>query len=79
VIALQRFKEIDPAGLIVVQRYARDESRTFNQAIADSRPDVFVVCPGWKEWALAQPDYARTLSKFHRAATLETSEIWLRN
>jgi hypothetical protein len=79
VFALQRFKEIDPARLKVVQRYADDESRIFNRAIVEKRPDILVVCPGWKEWALPQPDYARTLSRFHSAATLETLEIWLPN
>jgi len=79
VFALQRFKEIDPAGLIVVQRYADDESRVFNRAVANKRPDVLVVCPGWKEWALAQPNYRQTLSRYHSAATLEASEIWLPN
>jgi len=79
VIALRRYDEIDPARLKLVERYAEDESRNFNRAIAEQRPDILVVCPGWKEWALAQPDYARTLSRFHPAATLETSEVWLPN
>lgn len=79
VIALRRYDEVDPRRLRAIERYASEESRVFNQAVAESRPDVLVVCPGWKEWALAQPDYARTLSKFHPVATLETSEIWLPN
>ena len=79
VIALRRYDEVDPRRLKTIERYASEESRVFNHTVAESRPDVLVVCPGWKEWALAQPDYAKTLSRFHPAATLETSEIWLPN
>ncbi len=79
VIALRRYNEVDPTRLKAIERYASEESRVFNQAVAESRPDVLVVCPGWKEWALAQPIYAQTLNRFHRAAMLETSEIWLPN
>ena len=77
--AIRRYDEADTSRLKTIERYASDESRNFNRAIAEQRPDILVVCPGWKEWALAQPDYARTLSRFHPAATLETSEVWLPN
>jgi len=79
VIALRRYDEVDPTRLKAIEHYLSEESRIFNHTVAAARPDVLVVCPGWKEWALVQPDYARTLSRFHAAATLETSEIWLPN
>lgn len=77
VIAQRRYNDVSGAGLKIVERYADDESRGFILAIEKQKPDVLVVCDGWKEWALAQPNYASMLSKYRSAAVLENSEIWL--
>lgn len=77
VFALRRFAEIDAQGLKAVQPYIDAESRTFNRAIAEKHPDVLIVCPDWREWAMTEPEYAHTLSKFRRAASLEKAEVWL--
>ena len=77
VFALRRFDEIDAHGLKVVQPYIDAESRTFNRAIVEQRPDVLIVCRDWQAWAMTEPAYVRTLSKYRRAASLETADVWL--
>jgi hypothetical protein len=78
--ALENWGEVDEKERPIVDRYARDERRTFVQAIQTRHPNVLIVCnDGWKGWALARPEFAAEMRKFHNIAQIERAEIWLPN
>jgi len=79
VFALRLYGNADSADQDTVERYARSERTSFVRSLTVGKPDVLVVCKGWKAWALAQPDFAAALHKFHVAAVLENLELWLPN
>jgi hypothetical protein len=78
--ALENWGEIDQNERLIVDRYARDERMSFVAALRTQRPNVLIVCnDGWKGWALARPEFAAEMRKYHRTDQVERAEIWLPN
>lgn len=78
--ALENWGEVDEKERAIVDRYARDERKSFISAMQTEHPGVLVVCnDGWEGWALARPQFAAEMRKFHRVAQVERAEIWLSN
>jgi len=78
--ALENWGEVDRNERLIVDRYARDERMSFVAALRTQRPNVLIVCnDGWKGWALARPEFAAEMRKYHRTDQVERAEIWLPN
>lgn len=79
-IALENWGEVDQGERLIVERYAREERRSFLRAMRTRHPNVLVVCnDGWKGWALSKREFAAEMRKYHTVAQVERAEIWLPN